>query len=59
MFRVPIRTDIVNFVHTNIRKNRRQPFGVSKEAGMCFTILIFCLKIELSNSMMKTFGPCL
>ncbi|KAH9410379.1 60S ribosomal protein L4 [Tyrophagus putrescentiae] len=33
VFRAPIRTDIVNYVHTNIRKNRRQPHGVSKEAG--------------------------
>lgn len=35
VFRAPIRTDIVNYVHTNIRKNRRQPHGVSKEAGEC------------------------
>lgn len=33
IFRAPIRTDIVNYVHTNIRKNRRQPYGVSREAG--------------------------
>ncbi|XP_053214467.1 60S ribosomal protein L4-A-like [Panonychus citri] len=33
VFRAPIRTDIVNFVHTNLRKNNRQPHGVSKEAG--------------------------
>lgn len=33
VFRAPIRTDIVQFVHTNIAKNRRQPYGVSREAG--------------------------
>lgn len=33
IFRAPIRTDIVQFVHTNLRKNNRQPYGVSREAG--------------------------
>ena len=33
VFRAPIRTDIVNYVHTNIRKNRRQPHAVSRDAG--------------------------
>jgi large subunit ribosomal protein L4e len=33
VFRAPIRTDVVNFVHTNIRKNRRHPYAVSREAG--------------------------
>ncbi|XP_054161959.1 60S ribosomal protein L4-A-like [Oppia nitens] len=33
VFRAPIRTDVVNFVHTNIRKNKRQPYAVSREAG--------------------------
>jgi len=33
VFRAPIRTDIVQFVHTNIAKNRRQPYGVSRAAG--------------------------
>jgi len=33
VFRAPIRTDVVNYVHTNIRKNRRQPYAVSREAG--------------------------
>jgi len=33
VFRAPIRTDIVNFVHTNIRKNKRHPYAVSREAG--------------------------
>ncbi|XXG66068.1 hypothetical protein AAC387_Pa05g3617 [Persea americana] len=29
----PIRPDIVNFVHANISKNRRQPYAVSRRAG--------------------------
>jgi large subunit ribosomal protein L4e len=33
VFRAPIRTDVVNFVHTNMRKNKRQPYAVSREAG--------------------------
>lgn len=33
VFRAPIRPDVVNFVHTNIAKNHRQPYGVDKEAG--------------------------
>lgn len=33
VFRAPIRTDIVQYVHTNIRKNARQPHAVSREAG--------------------------
>lgn len=33
VFTVPIRPDIVNFVHTNMAKNHRQPYAVSKRAG--------------------------
>lgn len=33
VFTAPIRTDIVQFVHTNIRKNKRQPYAVSRLAG--------------------------
>ena len=33
VFKAPIRTDVVQFVHTNMRKNRRQPYAVSKMAG--------------------------
>lgn len=29
----PIRPDIVSFVHSNMAKNRRQPYAVSKKAG--------------------------
>lgn len=34
VFSTGIRTDIVNFVHTNINKNRRQGQAVSYDAGM-------------------------
>ncbi|RWS27616.1 60S ribosomal protein L4-A-like protein [Leptotrombidium deliense] len=33
VFRAPIRTDVVNFVHTNMRKNKRHPYAVSMKAG--------------------------
>ncbi|CAH2223565.1 60S ribosomal L4 [Pelobates cultripes] len=33
VFRAPIRPDIVHFVHTNLRKNNRQPYAVSKLTG--------------------------
>ncbi|ELK11031.1 60S ribosomal protein L4 [Pteropus alecto] len=33
MFKAPIRPDIVNFVHTNLRKNNRQPCAVCELAG--------------------------
>ncbi len=33
VFRAPIRTDVVQFVHTNMRKNKRQPYAVSAKAG--------------------------
>lgn len=33
VFKSPIRPDVVNFVHTNLAKNRRQPYAVSRIAG--------------------------
>ncbi|EPZ33073.1 60S ribosomal protein L4-A [Rozella allomycis CSF55] len=33
VFKAPIRSDIVSFVHTNIAKNKRQPYAVSSKAG--------------------------
>lgn len=33
VFLTPIRTDLVNFVHTNMNKNHRQPYAVSNGAG--------------------------
>lgn len=33
VFLTPIRLDVVQFVHTNIRKNDRQPYAVSSIAG--------------------------
>merc|ERR1719347_1061164 len=29
----PIRADLVNFIHTNMAKNRRQPYGVMSQEG--------------------------
>ena len=39
VFRAPVRPDIVQFVHTNVRKNSRQPYAVSKGAGKCYLLL--------------------
>jgi len=33
VFRAPIRPDIVNFIHDQMRKNKRQPYAVSTKAG--------------------------
>lgn len=33
VFCAPIRHDVVNFVHTNVAKNKRQPYAVSRLAG--------------------------
>lgn len=33
VFKAPIRPDIVEFVHTQVRKNKRQPYAVNKYAG--------------------------
>lgn len=33
VFRAPIRTDIVNFVHDQMRRNKRQATAVSSNAG--------------------------
>jgi len=33
VFVAPIRPDVVHFVHTNVAKNKRQPYAVSENAG--------------------------
>lgn len=33
VFLSPIRTDVVHIVHTNMSKNKRQPYAVSEKAG--------------------------
>lgn len=33
VFKVPIRPDVVQSVHTNVNKNKRQPYAVSEKAG--------------------------
>ena len=32
-FKAPVQSNIVNFVHTNLRRNNRQPYAVSELAG--------------------------
>lgn len=43
VFTAPIRPDVVNFVHTNMRKNKRQPYAVSEQAGELFFCCVFFL----------------
>jgi large subunit ribosomal protein L4e len=33
VFSAPVRPDIIQSVHTNLSKNRRQPYAVSTKAG--------------------------
>ncbi|VEL28146.1 unnamed protein product [Protopolystoma xenopodis] len=33
VFGAPLRSDVLNFVHDNMRKNARQPYAVSSKAG--------------------------
>jgi len=33
IYKAPIRPDVVSFIHEQVRKNHRQPYAVSKEAG--------------------------
>lgn len=33
VFKAPIRTDVISFVHTNMAKNKRQPYAVNDRAG--------------------------
>ncbi len=37
MLTSPIRSDVVNFVHTQINKNKRQAYAVTKTAGMQYS----------------------
>ena len=36
VFLGPVRPDLVEFVHSNLNKNRRQPYAVNKDAGMMY-----------------------
>lgn len=49
VFRAPLRPDIVSFIHDQIRKNKRQPYAVSTEAGLFFfrSKSLFSLLIKL------------
>merc|ERR1712045_646076 len=33
VFKAPVRPDIVSFIHHEVAKNRRQPYGVNADAG--------------------------
>lgn len=39
VYRAPIRPDIINFIHDQIRKNKRQPYAVSTLAGKSYSAL--------------------
>ena len=47
VFSAPVRPDIVQFVHTNVRKNSRQPYAVSKGAGKCNLVIHPCMKLYM------------
>lgn len=34
VFKAPIRPDVVNDVHQLMRRNKRQPYAVSEQAGL-------------------------
>lgn len=46
VFRAPIRPDVVNFVHDQMAKNRRQPYAVNKDAGKCSTGANCCKELH-------------
>lgn len=50
VFRAPIRTDIVTFVHSEMRKNTRQPYAVSKKAGECYPCDEFAVILQLRTA---------
>ena len=50
VFKAPIRPDIVSHVHSDMRKNARQPYAVAEEAGMSWKPLkYFLLNFFLSS----------
>ena len=46
VFTAPIRHDLVHYVHSLMAKNARQPYAVTRRAGMMVSWL-FCLNLEL------------
>ena len=38
VFKAPIRPDVVSFIHDQLRKNKRQPYAVSKLAGSSVSV---------------------
>lgn len=49
VFKAPIRPDVVNFVHTNMRKNSRQPYAVSELAGECLRPDLVCTSLAYAD----------
>ena len=60
VFRAPIRPDIVNFVHTSLCKNNRQPYAVSELAGMDLAVSWVDFFKGYFTAVMKfhSVGPC-
>jgi len=50
VFTAPIRIDIVQFVHSNVAKNKRQPYAVSVEAGYVIVFSLVSLQPLLSTT---------
>lgn len=57
VFRAPIRPDVVNFVHDQMAKNRRQPYAVSKDAGEYFMAIIKLLTVLLMDGIVLNCIP--
>lgn len=47
VFTAPIRPDVVNEIHQLMRRNRRQAYAVSEQAGMLIEVIIRISKILL------------
>ncbi|RYH13702.1 50S ribosomal protein L4 [archaeon] len=41
VFTAPIRSDVVQYVHTMMAKNKRQAYGVNKKAGHQVQMIYF------------------
>lgn len=54
VFKAPIRPDIVNYAHTNMRKNSRQPYAVKRIAGKLFVVTSPKLSLFLDVEFVKS-----
>ncbi|KAK2524393.1 hypothetical protein Q9233_009322 [Columba guinea] len=55
VFKAPIRPDVVNFVHTNLRKNNRQPYAVSELAVFLFQVIRPVLNLGALGELLLVF----